>query len=64
MRMDGDTGAATAEAVRADMEGRTDELPFVFLVRVTVAHDQMSIDEISALEPEAFRFSGVGALKR
>ena len=39
MRMDGDTGAATAEAVRADMEGRTDELPFVFLVRVTVAHD-------------------------
>ena len=53
-----------AEAIRADMEGRNDELPFVFLGRITVAHDQLSVDEIDALEQEAFRFSGVGALKR
>ena len=64
MRMGDDVGAATAEAIRADMEGRNDELPFVFLGRITVAHDQMSVDEINALEQEAFRFSGVGALKR
>ena len=64
MRMGDDVGAATAEAIRADLEGRADELPFVFLGRITVAHDQMSIEEIDALEQEAFRFSGVGALSR
>ncbi|MEM9205892.1 MAG: substrate-binding domain-containing protein [Pseudomonadota bacterium] len=64
MRMGDDVGAATAEAIRADLEGRADELPFVFLGRITVAHDQMSVDQIDALEKEAFRFSGVGALSR
>ncbi|KMW60247.1 Autoinducer 2-binding periplasmic protein LuxP precursor [Candidatus Rhodobacter oscarellae] len=64
MRMGDDVGAATAEAIKADMEGRGDELPFVFLGRITVAHDQMSAAEIDALEQEAFRFSGVGALDR
>lgn len=64
MRMGDDVGAATAEAIKADLEGRGDELPFVFLGRITVAHDQMSLEEIDALEQEAFRFSGVGALSR
>ena len=64
MRMGDDVCAATAEAIKADLEGRADELPLVFLGRITVAHDQMSADEIDALEQEAFRFSGVGALKR
>ncbi|MEM1046316.1 MAG: substrate-binding domain-containing protein [Pseudomonadota bacterium] len=64
MRMGDDVGAATAEAIKAHMEGRAEELPLVFLGRITVAHDQMSIEEIDALEQEAFRFSGVGALKR
>ncbi|WP_298839592.1 substrate-binding domain-containing protein [uncultured Roseobacter sp.] len=64
MRMGDDVGAATAEAIKADLEGRAAELPLVFLGRITVAHDQMSADEIDALEQEAFRFSGVGALER
>ncbi|KXF92331.1 hypothetical protein [Phaeobacter inhibens] len=64
MRMGDDVGAATAEAIKAHLEDRADELPFVFLGRITVAHDQMSADEIDALEQEAFRFSGVGALER
>ncbi|MEM8801779.1 MAG: substrate-binding domain-containing protein [Pseudomonadota bacterium] len=64
MRMGDDVGAATAEAIKADLEGRADELPFVFLGRITVAHDEMSADELNALEQEAFRFSGVGALQR
>ncbi|MBY5935611.1 substrate-binding domain-containing protein [Tateyamaria omphalii] len=64
MRMGDDVGAATAEAIKADLEGRSGDLPFVFLGRITVAHDQMSAEEIDALEQEAFRFSGVGALKR
>ena len=64
MRMGDDVGAATAEAIKADLENRADELPFVFLGRITVAHDQMSPEEIDALVQEAFRFSGVGALDR
>ena len=64
MRMGDDVGAATAEAIQAHMKDRADELPFVFLGRITVAHDQMSAEEIDALEQEAFRFSGVGALER
>ncbi|WP_424975633.1 substrate-binding domain-containing protein [Dinoroseobacter sp. S124A] len=63
-RMVDDVGAATAEAIKADLEDRAGELPFVFLGRITVAHDQMSAEEIDALEKEAFRFSGVGALQR
>ena len=64
MRMGDDVGAATAEAIKADLEGRAEDLPLVFLGRITVAHDQMSADELNALETEAFRFSGVGALER
>ena len=64
MRMGDDVGAATAEAIKADLEGRAADLPLVFLGRITVAHDQMSAAEIDALEKEAFRFSGVGALSR
>lgn len=64
MRMGDDVGAATAEAIKADMENRAGDLPLVFLGRITVAHDRMSAEEIDGLEREAFRFSGVGALKR
>ncbi|MDB2408121.1 substrate-binding domain-containing protein [Jannaschia sp.] len=64
MRMGDDVGAATAEAIRADLEDRADDLPLVFLGRITIAHDEMSAEEIDALEVEAFRFSGVGALER
>ena len=64
MRMGDDVGAATAEAIKAHLEGREAELPLVFLGRITVAHDQMSAEEIDNLEKEAFRFSGVGALER
>ena len=64
MRMGDDVGAATAEAIKADLEGRNADMPLVFLGRITVAHDQMSKDELDALQKEAFRFSGVGKLQR
>lgn len=64
MRMGDDVGAATAEAIKADLEGRAADLPLVFLGRITVAHDQMNAEELDSLEQEAFRFSGVGALSR
>lgn len=64
MRMGDDVGAAAAEAVKYHLEGRADELPFVFLGRILVAHGEMDEAELSAMEQEAFRFSGVGALNR
>ncbi|GIT89587.1 ABC transporter substrate-binding protein [Jannaschia pagri] len=64
MRMGDDVGAATAEAIKYHLEGRAEELPFVFLGRIQIAHDQMSAEELDALQTEAFRFSGVGALER
>jgi len=64
MRMGDDVGAATAEAIKYHLEGRSAELPRVFEGRITVAHDQMSEKELSALEKEAFRFSGIGPLDR
>ncbi len=64
MRMGDDVGAATAEAIKAHLEGRQEELPLVFLGRISIAHDEMSAEEIDALEVEAFRFSGVGTLER
>ncbi len=64
MRMGDDVGAAAAEAVKYHLEGREEELPLVFMGRILVAHDEMADEEIDALEQEAFRFSGVGALER
>ena len=64
MRMGDDVGAATAEAIKYHLQGRASEVPFVFLGRITVAHDQMSVQQIDDLEREAFRFSGIGALER
>ena len=64
MRMGDDVGAAAAEALKFHLEGREDELPLVFLGRILVAHDEMPAEELDALETEAFRFSGVGALER
>ncbi|MFN3973132.1 MAG: hypothetical protein ACK4GO_05740 [Gemmobacter sp.] len=63
LRMGDDVGAA-AEAVKYHPEGRAYELPFVVLWRILVAPSEMSEQELIAMETEAFRFSGVGALSR
>jgi autoinducer 2-binding protein LuxP len=63
MRMSDDIGAAAAEAIKAVLEGRTDELPLVFLGRMAIAHKNMSAEEIDALEQEAFRYSGLEPVK-
>lgn len=63
MRMSDDVGAAAAEAIKAVLEGRGDELPLVFLGRMSIAHKGMSADEIDALEQDAFRYSGLAPVK-
>lgn len=64
MRMGDDVGAATPEAIKADLEGRADDLPLVVPGRITVARDEMSAEESDAHQSEAFRFSCVGTLER
>ena len=64
MRINDDFGAASAEAIKYHLEGRADELPIVFLMRIEILDNLMSEEEIVALEEEAFRYSGVGTLER
>jgi len=63
-RMNDDLGVATAEAIKYHLEGRIDEVPLVYTSTITVAHDQMSDEEIDALRAWAFRYSGVAPLVR
>jgi autoinducer 2-binding periplasmic protein LuxP len=64
MRMGDDFGTSVAEIIKADLEGRRDDIPLVFLGRITIAHKGMSHEEIDALEQEAFRYTGIGTLER
>ena len=58
MRMNDDMGAAMAEAIKYHLEGREDELPLVFVMRIEIVNDEMREEEIAELEEEAFRYSG------
>ncbi|MFC6487783.1 substrate-binding domain-containing protein [Nitratireductor sp. GCM10026969] len=64
MRMGDDVGIAMAEAIRADLEGRTDDIPLVFLGRITIVSADSGADTIDAMEEEAFRYTGTGTLER
>ena len=64
MRMGDDFGVSIAEMIKADLEGRRDDIPLVFLGRITIAHKGMPVEEIDALEQEAFRYTGIGTLER
>jgi autoinducer 2-binding periplasmic protein LuxP len=64
MRMGDDWGTSLAEIIKADLEGRGEDIPLVFLGRITILHKDMSAEEIDALELEAFRYSGIGTLER
>ncbi|SBT19448.1 Autoinducer 2-binding periplasmic protein LuxP precursor [Marinomonas gallaica] len=59
MRMGDDVGVATAEAIKFSLEGRTSNIPKIYLGRIEVVDDQMSTEEINARTREAFRYSGV-----
>lgn len=58
MRMSDDLGVATAEAIKYYLEGRAEQVPIIYLGRITVASSKMSSDELDKLSQEAFRYSG------
>jgi len=64
MRMSDDVGVAMAEAIRADLEGRADEIPLVFLGRIDIVSSASGPDVVDAFEKEAFRYTGIGTLER
>jgi len=64
MRMSDDVGVAMAEAIRADIEGRTDDIPLVFLGRIDIVSSASGPDVVDAFEKEAFRYTGIGTLER
>ena len=64
MRMSDDVGVATAEVVRAHLEGRTDDIPLVSLGRITIVSGETGADVVDAMEREAFRYTGIGTLER
>ncbi len=64
MRMSDDVGVAMAEAIRLDIEGRSDEIPLVFLGRIDIVASDSGPDVVDAFEREAFRYTGIGTLER
>ncbi len=64
MRMSDDVGVAMAEAIRADIEGRKDDIPLVFLGRIDIVSSASGPDVVDAFEKEAFRYTGIGTLER
>lgn len=64
MRMGDDVGVAMAEAIRADIEGRAEDIPLVFLGRISVIDGNSGADVVDAMEREAFRYTGIGTLER
>ncbi|MEF1172182.1 substrate-binding domain-containing protein [Vibrio sinaloensis] len=58
MRMSDDLGVATAEAIKAHLEGRANQVPRIYLGRITVVHNEMAERELNMLTREAFRYSG------
>ncbi|ADZ91266.1 substrate-binding domain-containing protein [Marinomonas mediterranea] len=57
MRMSDDAGVATAEAIKYYVQGKKDEVPNIYLGRITVVTSDMDEAEIDALSDEAFRYS-------
>lgn len=64
MRMSDDVGVSMAEVIRADLEGRAEEMPLVFLGRIDIVSGASGPDVVDAFEKEAFRYTGIGTLER
>lgn len=56
MRINDDTAVAMAEAIRLDLQGRTNEIPVVYSGSFEIV-DKTKIDRINQLKKQAFRYS-------
>ncbi len=59
MRINDDNGVAMAEAIRLDIEQRSDQVPIVFSGDFAVVSRETKEEELNQLRQRAFRYSGV-----
>lgn len=59
MRINDDNGVAMAEAIRLDLEGKTDQVPLVFSGDFVLVEKGISREKLRALEEHSFRYSGI-----
>lgn len=59
MRINDDNGVAMAEAIRLDIEGKTNQVPLVFSGDFVLVEKGGSREKLQALEEHSFRYSGV-----
>jgi len=57
MRFSDDVGVASAEAIKLFLLGQQNQVPNVYLGRITIANDQMATETLDDLEAQAFRYS-------
>ncbi|WP_372653643.1 substrate-binding domain-containing protein [Halobacteriovorax sp.] len=57
MRMNDDSAIATAEAIRLDLQGDSEEVPLVFSGEMVLIDKQTTQQKIESLEEKAFRYS-------
>lgn len=58
MRMNDDNGVAMAEAIRLDVEGKTEKIPTVYSGDFALVKKGISQQELEKLKARAFRYSG------
>lgn len=58
MRMNDDNGVAMAEAIRLDIEGRSEQIPTVYYGDFALVEKGIGEDELQQLKNRAFRYSG------
>lgn len=59
MRINDDNGVAMAEAIRLDIEGKTDQVPIIFSGDLVVVEKGITKKKLQALQERSFRYSGV-----
>ncbi len=57
MRINDDNGVAMAEAIRLDVEGKTNQVPLVFSGDFVLVEKGISREELQTLEQHSFRYS-------
>lgn len=58
MRINDDNGVAMAEAIRLDLEEKTDQVPIVFSGDFVVVKKGITAEQLHSLEERSFRYSG------
>ena len=59
MRINDDNGVAMAEAIKYDLEGKTNQVPTVYSGNFVLIEKGIDLSELRKLRSKAFRYSGI-----